>query len=142
MDMRRPRRPRHLPSQEEGRRTVKIPNVEGDGPVYPDISPEDNDALIDRLELENEILRSVNEVLIGASLKNLASREKALLIDHLRQTTSHPLRELTHGSSPTCVNASFSNTLLSYNSTAWQRLSCKTLACLPIARTPLLRAQC
>lgn len=42
--------------------------MEGDGPVYPDIGPEDKDALIARLTLENDILRGVSEVLTGGGL--------------------------------------------------------------------------
>ncbi|MFR7797052.1 MAG: hypothetical protein ACLU37_01895 [Collinsella sp.] len=34
-----------------------LPRVVGDGPTYPDIDPEDKDALIERLQLENDILR-------------------------------------------------------------------------------------
>lgn len=39
-----------------------LPRVVGDGPTYPDIDPEDKDALIERLQLENDILRGTQEV--------------------------------------------------------------------------------
>ena len=76
-------------------RFMKIPEVEGDGPIYPDIDPGDKDALIARLRLENDILRGVNEILKGASLREMANSQKASLIDYLRRTTSRPLKELT-----------------------------------------------
>ena len=48
-----------------GRAVAKmdLPKVVGDGPVYPDIDPDDKDALIERLVLENAVLRAVNDVL-------------------------------------------------------------------------------
>ena len=76
-------------------RFMKIPEVEGDGPIYPDIDSDDKDALIARLKLENDILRGVNEILKGASLREMANSQKTSLIDYLRRTTSHPLKELT-----------------------------------------------
>ena len=79
--------------REEGR--MDLPKVVGDGPVYPDIDPDDKDALIERLRLENEVLRAVNEVLKAGSLGSLTNREKTLLIDHLRRTTGRRLGELT-----------------------------------------------
>ncbi len=74
---------------------MEIPKVEGEGSIYPDIDPEDKDALIARLKLENDILRGVNEILKGASLREMANSQKTSLIDYLRRTTSHPLKELT-----------------------------------------------
>ena len=74
---------------------MDLPEVTGDGPVYPDVDPEDKDALIERLRLENDILRAVNEVLKGGSLGSLTNREKTLVIDELRRTTGRTLRELT-----------------------------------------------
>lgn len=50
---------------------------------------------IAQLELENDILRGVVEVLKAESLDALTNREKTILIEHLRQETSRPLRELT-----------------------------------------------
>lgn len=50
---------------------------------------------IRQLELENDVLRGVVEVLKAAGLDALTNREKAILIEHLRQTTSRPLRGLT-----------------------------------------------
>lgn len=76
-------------------RYMEIPKVEGDGPIYPDIDPNDKDALIARLKLENDILRGVNEILKGVSLREMANSQKTSLIDYLRRTTSHPLKELT-----------------------------------------------
>jgi len=77
------------------RKSVRIPEVEGDGPTYPDIDESDKDALIERLQLENAILRGVNELLKGVSLGQMRNRDKALLINWLRQETSLPLRKLT-----------------------------------------------
>jgi len=77
------------------RRSVKLPKVEGDGPIYPDIDPDDKDALIERLKLENDVLRAVNEVLKAASLRDLTNREKTLVINHLRRKNGHRLKELT-----------------------------------------------
>ena len=76
-------------------RFMKIPKVEGDGPIYPDIDPEDKDALIERLQIENAILRGVNEILKGVSLREMANSQKTSLIDYLRHTTSIPLKKLT-----------------------------------------------
>ena len=78
-----------------GRKAVELPKVVGDGPTYPDVDPGDKDALIARLQLENDILRGMNAVLKGASLGRASNREKSLLIEWLRRETSHPLRELT-----------------------------------------------
>ncbi len=50
---------------------------------------------IRQLELENDILRGVVEVLKAASLDALTNREKTLVIEHLRQTTGHALKDLT-----------------------------------------------
>ena len=50
---------------------------------------------IAQLELENDILRGVVEALKAESLDALTNREKTVLIEHLRQETSRPLRELT-----------------------------------------------
>ena len=50
---------------------------------------------IAQLELENDILRGVVEVLKADRLDALTNREKTILIEHLRRTTSRPLRELT-----------------------------------------------
>lgn len=74
---------------------MKIPEVQGDGPIYPDIDPNDKDALIERLQLENAILRGVNNILKVESLREMANSRKTSLIDYLRRTTSHPLKELT-----------------------------------------------
>lgn len=50
---------------------------------------------IRQLELENDVLRGVVEVLKADSLDALTNREKAILIEHLRQKTGRPLKELT-----------------------------------------------
>ena len=80
-----------------GRAVAKmdLPKVVGDGPVYPDIDPDDKDALIERLVLENAVLRAVNDVLKAASLDGLSNREKTLVIDRLRPAGKWSLRELT-----------------------------------------------
>lgn len=80
-----------------GRAVAKmdLPKVVGDGPVYPDIDPDDKDALIERLVLENAVLRAVNDVLKAASLDGLSNREKTLVIDRLRPCGKWSLRELT-----------------------------------------------
>lgn len=83
------------PRGKRGSHGMDLPKVVGDGPVYPDVDPDDKDALIERLMLENEVLRAVNEVLKGGSLGSLTNREKTLVIDHLRRTTGRTLRELT-----------------------------------------------
>ena len=88
-------RRRRAEPRERRSRKVALPKVEGDGPIYPDIDPEDKDALIARLRLENDILRGMNEILKGASLGQASNREKSRLIEWLRRETSHPLRELT-----------------------------------------------
>lgn len=72
-----------------------LPEVVGDGPVYPDIDPEDKDAIIYRLQLENDILRGVQEVLKGRALSSSTNREKSELIEWLRANTARPLSELT-----------------------------------------------
>lgn len=77
------------------RRIVKLPEVEGGGPIYPDVDPEDKDEVIRRLRLENDILRGMQEVLKGRAPSSLTNREKTLLIEWLRANTDHPLRELT-----------------------------------------------
>ena len=84
-------------SEATGRRSRKmeLPRVEGDGPVYPDIDPEDKDALIARLQLENDILRGAQEVLKGRALGCSTNREKSLLIEWLRANTGRPLGGLT-----------------------------------------------
>lgn len=84
----------------KGRRVIDLtdgalPKVTGDGPAYPDIDPSDKDALIDRLMLENDILRGMNEILKGVRPGEATNREKALLIDWLRARTGRSLRELT-----------------------------------------------
>ena len=48
-----------------------------------------------QLELENDVLRGVVEVLKAESLSCLTNREKTILIEHLRQETGRPLKELT-----------------------------------------------
>ena len=58
---------------------MDLPKVVGDGPVYPDIDPDDKDALIERLVLENAVLRAVNDVLKAASLDGMSNREKTLV---------------------------------------------------------------
>ena len=80
-----------------GRAVAKmdLPKVVGDGPVYPDIDPDDKDALIERLVLENAVLRTVNDVLKAASLDGMSNREKTLVIDRLRPCRKWSLRELT-----------------------------------------------
>ena len=50
---------------------------------------------IRQLELENDVLREVVETLKAESLDALANREKTILIEHLRQKTGRPLKELT-----------------------------------------------
>ena len=77
------------------RARMEMPKVAGDGPDYPDVDPQDKDALIARLRLENDILRGAQEVLKGRALGCLTNREKSLLIDWLRADTGRPLRELT-----------------------------------------------
>ena len=77
------------------RRRMELPEVEGDGPIYPDVDPEDKDEIIRRLRLENDILRGVQEVLKGRALGCLTPREKSELIEWLRANTARPLRELT-----------------------------------------------
>ena len=74
---------------------MDLPEVVGDGPIYPDIDPEDKDAIIDRLLLENAILRGTQEVLKGRALGCSTNREKSELIEWLRANTGRPLRELT-----------------------------------------------
>ena len=66
----------------------------GDEPAWSgfDGSPEDR---IRQLELENDILRGVVEVLKAARPRALTNGEKTLVIEHLRRTTDHSLRELT-----------------------------------------------
>lgn len=71
-----------------------IPNVEGDEHAY-DGFEGTLEEKIRQLELENDILRGTVEVLKGASLGNLSNKEKAILIEWLRQNTDHRLRELT-----------------------------------------------
>lgn len=80
-----------------GRAVAKmdLPKVVGDGPVYPDIDPDDKGALIERLVLENAVLRAVNDVLKAASLDGMSNREKTLVIDRLRPCGKWSLRELT-----------------------------------------------
>ena len=77
------------------RRRMELPEIVGDGPIYPDIDPEDKDAVIDRLRLENEFLRGLQEVLKGRALSSLTNREKTLLIEWMRANTGRPLKELT-----------------------------------------------
>ena len=77
------------------RRMMELPEVVGDGPVYPDIDPEDKDAVIDRLLLENAILRGTQEVLKGRALGCSTNEEKSRLVEWLRANTGRPLRELT-----------------------------------------------
>ena len=79
----------------ERRRRVDLPEVVGDGPIYPDIDPEDKDAIIDRLLLENAILRGTQEVLKGRALGCSTNREKSELIEWLRAETGRRLSELT-----------------------------------------------
>ncbi|MDY5865248.1 MAG: hypothetical protein SPK12_07420, partial [Collinsella sp.] len=80
-----------------GRAVAKmdLPKVVGDGPVYPDIDPDDKDALIERLVLENAVLRAVQDVLKAESLDGMSNREKTLVIDRLRPCGKWSLRELT-----------------------------------------------
>lgn len=91
-------------AEADGRRTgmakrgngkPRLPRVVGDGPTYPDIDPEDKDALIERLQLENDILRGTQEVLKGRALGSSTNREKSELIEWLRANTARPLSELT-----------------------------------------------
>ena len=77
------------------RRRMELPEVVGDGPIYPDVDPEDKDEVIRRLRLENDILRGMQEVLKAPALGCSTNREKALLIEWLRANTDRPLRELT-----------------------------------------------
>lgn len=72
-----------------------LPRLVGDGPDYPDIDPEDKDALIERLRLENAVLRAVQDVLKAESLDGMSNREKTLVIDRLRPAGKWSLRELT-----------------------------------------------
>ena len=73
-----------------GRAVAKmdLSKVVGDGPVYPDIDPDDKDALIERLVLENAVPRAVNDVLKAASLDGMSNREKTLPADRLRPACS------------------------------------------------------
>ena len=89
----RPKSYRRRRSAEVSRES--LPEVVGDGPTYPDIDPEDKDALIHRLQLENDILRGVQEVLKGRALSSSTNREKSELIEWLRANTARPLSELT-----------------------------------------------
>lgn len=50
---------------------------------------------IRQLQLENDVLRGVVELLKAEGPSGLTNREKALVIDRLRQTTDHSLRDLT-----------------------------------------------
>ena len=77
------------------RRRMELPEVVGDGPIYPDVDPEDKDEIIRRLRLENDILRGMQEVLKAPALGCSTNREKALLIEWLRAKSDHPLKELT-----------------------------------------------
>ena len=77
------------------RRRMDLPEVVGDGPIYPDVDPEDKDEVIRRLRLENDILRGTQEVLKGRALGCSTNREKSELIEWLRANTGRPLRELT-----------------------------------------------
>ena len=81
--------------QEARRRKVDLPEVVGDGPIYPDVDPEDKDEIIRRLRLENDILRGMQEVLKAPALGCSTNREKSQLIEWLRANTGRPLRELT-----------------------------------------------
>ena len=83
------------PSRERKAARMDLPRVVGDGPIYPDIDPEDKDALIERLRLENDILRGMQEVLKGRALGCSTNREKSELIEWLRANTGRPLGELT-----------------------------------------------
>ena len=74
---------------------MDLPRLVGDGPDYPDIDPEDKDALIERLRLENAVLRAVQDVLKAESLDGMSNREKTLVIDRLRPAGKWSLRELT-----------------------------------------------
>ena len=58
-----------------GEREADLPGVAGDGPVYTDIDPDDKDALIDRLVLENAILGGAREVLVGRAIGRSTNRE-------------------------------------------------------------------
>lgn len=77
------------------RMDIKLPRNADGALIYPDIDPEDKDALIARMALEIDVLRAVNDVLKAGSLRKLSNREKSLVIEHLRQTTGRPLKELT-----------------------------------------------
>ncbi len=77
------------------RMDIKLPRNADGALIYPDIDPEDKDALIARMALEIDGLRAVNDVLKAGSLRKLSNREKSLVIEHLRQTTGRPLKELT-----------------------------------------------
>ena len=73
-----------------------------DAPVLPDGrepawsgfegTPEER---VRQLQLENDVLRGVVEVLKADGLSPLTNREKTLVINRLRQTTDHTLKELT-----------------------------------------------
>ena len=63
------------------RRRMDLPEVVGDGPIYPDVDPEDKDEVIRRLRLENDILRGTQEVLKGRALGCSTNREKSELIE-------------------------------------------------------------
>lgn len=79
----------------QGRAPMALPKVAGGGPAYPDIDPDDKDALIERLMLENDILRGAVDLLKAGSLDSMSNMEKTLLINKLRLETDRPLRELT-----------------------------------------------
>jgi transposase-like protein len=79
---------------------MKSPKVDGpievtdDKPAYSGFGGSEEEQ-IEQLQLENDILRGVVEVLKGASLGSLTNKEKTLLLNWLRQTTDHRLKDLT-----------------------------------------------
>lgn len=76
------------------RREMELPKAEGEGPICPDVDPEDKDEIIRRLRLENDILRGTQEALKGRALGCSTNREKSKLIEWLGANADHPLKEL------------------------------------------------
>ena len=67
--------------------------VTGDEPAWSGFEGSEEER-IEQLQLENDTLRGVVEVSEGASLSSLTNREKTLLVNWLRQTTDHRLKDL------------------------------------------------
>lgn len=87
-DRARPAGRREPPVEDEARR------VTGDEPAWAGFEGTEEER-IRQLQLENDILRGVVDLLKAEGPSGLTNREKALVIDRLRQTTGHSLAELT-----------------------------------------------